>query len=113
VGLVETCLRDLEKGKVEELDDLCVGPSLFHAVTIQFISFKRNKAYAWIWAGGTDRAAAAAAITAAVFGCFLVAEVLELTELGSALAIMKVAGGGANWWLPGFLERILPQVKVE
>jgi len=48
-----------------------------------------------------------------VFGCFRVAEVLELTELGFALAIMKVAGGGANWWLPGFLERILPQVKVE
>jgi len=28
-------------------------------------------------------------------------------------AIMKVAGGKANWWLPGFLERILPKVKVE
>ena len=28
-------------------------------------------------------------------------------------AIMKAAGGKANWWLPGFLERILPKVKVE
>ena len=26
---------------------------------------------------------------------------------------MKVAGGKANWWLPGFLRRILPEVKVE
>ena len=73
---------------------------------------------------------AAAAIMAAVFGCFLVAEVLELKEFGFALAvavvldatlirlllvpaIMKVAGGKANWWLPGFLERILPKIKVE
>ena len=73
---------------------------------------------------------AAALIMAAVFGCFLVAEVLELKEFGFALAvavvldatlirlllvpaIMKVAGGKANWWLPGFLERILPKVKVE
>jgi RND superfamily putative drug exporter len=67
---------------------------------------------------------------AAVFGCFIVASVLELKEFGFALAvavildatlvrlllvpaIMKVAGGKANWWLPGFLERILPQIKVE
>jgi len=73
---------------------------------------------------------AAAAIMAAVFGCFLVADVLELKEFGFALAvavvldativrlllvpaIMKVAGGKANWWLPGFLRRILPEVKVE
>ena len=78
----------------------------------------------------TEATAAAAAIMAAVFGCFLVAEVLELKELGFALAvavildativrlllapaIMKVAGGGANWWLPGILRRILPEVKVE
>jgi RND superfamily putative drug exporter len=73
---------------------------------------------------------AAAAIMAAVFGCFLVANVLELKEFGFALAvavildativrlllvpaIMKVAGGKANWWLPGFLEKILPQIKAE
>jgi len=27
-------------------------------------------------------------------------------------AVMKVAGGKANWWLPGFLRRILPDLKV-
>ncbi|MHB8893931.1 MAG: MMPL family transporter [Candidatus Geothermincolia bacterium] len=73
---------------------------------------------------------AAAAIMAAVFGCFLVAEVLELKEFGFALAIavildativrlllvpaiMKVAGGKANWWIPKFLDRILPRIEVE
>ena len=73
---------------------------------------------------------AAAAIMAAVFGCFLVADVLELKEFGFALAIavildatlirllvvpavMKVAGGSANWWLPKFLDRILPRVHLE
>lgn len=73
---------------------------------------------------------APAAIMAAVFGCFLVADVLELKEFGFALAvavvldatlirlllvpaIMKVAGGKANWWLPGFLGRVLPRVTVE
>ena len=73
--------------------------------------------------------AAAAAIMAAVFGCFLVADVLELKQFGLALAaavvldatlvrlvlvpaIMKLAGP-ANWWLPGFLERILPRVRLE
>ena len=72
---------------------------------------------------------AAAAIMAAVFGCFLVADVLELKEFGFALAvavvldatlvrlllvpaIMKVAGT-ANWWLPRFLDRILPRVRLE
>ena len=67
---------------------------------------------------------------AAVFGCFLVADILELKEFGFALAaavlldatlvrlllvpaIMKVAGGKANWWLPRWLERILPRVRVE
>jgi RND superfamily putative drug exporter len=73
---------------------------------------------------------AAALIMVAVFGCFLVADVLELKEFGFALAtavlldativrlllvpaIMKVAGGGANWWLPGFLDRRLPRVRVD
>jgi putative drug exporter of the RND superfamily len=73
---------------------------------------------------------AAAAIMAAVFGCFIVADVLELKEFGFALAvavvldatvvrlllvpaIMKLAGGKANWWLPRWLEKILPKVKVE
>jgi RND superfamily putative drug exporter len=73
---------------------------------------------------------AAAAIMAAVFGCFIVAEVLELKEFGFALAIavildatlirlllvpavMKVAGGKANWWIPKWLEKILPDIKME
>ncbi|GAA1988414.1 MMPL family transporter [Catenulispora subtropica] len=73
---------------------------------------------------------AAAAIMASVFGCFLVADVLELKEFGFALAvavildativrlllvpaIMKVAGGRANWWLPKFLRRILPEIRLE
>ena len=72
---------------------------------------------------------AAAAIMTAVFGCFLVADVLELKEFGFALAmavlldativrlllvpsVMKVAGR-ANWWLPSFLDRILPRVRVD
>jgi putative drug exporter of the RND superfamily len=72
---------------------------------------------------------AAAAIMAAVFGCFLVADVLELKQFGFALAmavildatvvrlllvpaVMKIAGP-ANWWLPGFLERRLPRVRVD
>ena len=73
--------------------------------------------------------AAAAFIMAAVFGCFLVADVLELKEFGFALAVavvldatlvrlllvpafMKLAGK-ANWWLPGFLDRRLPQVTLD
>jgi len=72
---------------------------------------------------------AAAAIMAAVFGCFLVADVLELKEFGFALAvavildatlvrlllvpaIMKVAGPW-NWWLPRWLDRILPRVRLD
>ena len=72
---------------------------------------------------------AAAAIMAAVFGCFLVADVLELKQFGFALAVavildatvvrlllvpavMKFAGT-ANWWLPKFLERILPRIRID
>ena len=71
----------------------------------------------------------AAAIMAAVFGCFLVADVLELKQFGFALAtavildativrlllgpaVMKVAGK-ANWWLPKWLDRILPRIRVD
>jgi len=73
---------------------------------------------------------AAAMVMAAVFGCFIVADVLELKEFGFALAtaavldativrlllvpaIMKLAGGKANWWLPGFLDRHMPQIRVD
>jgi RND superfamily putative drug exporter len=72
---------------------------------------------------------AAALIMAAVFGCFLVADVLELKEFGFALAVavildatlvrmllvpafMKVAGD-ANWWLPGPLKRRLPELRLD
>ena len=73
---------------------------------------------------------AAALIMAAVFGCFLIAGILELKEFGFALAaavildatlvrlllvpaFMKVAGGTANWWLPHWLRHALPQVRLE
>ncbi|WP_185806587.1 MMPL family transporter [Streptomyces sp. RP5T] len=73
--------------------------------------------------------AAAAVIMTAVFGCFLVADVLELKEFGLALAVavlldatlvrlllvpafMKVAGR-ANWWVPAFLDRHLPRVGLD
>ena len=73
---------------------------------------------------------AAALIMAAVFGCFLIADILELKEFGFALAaavildatlvrlllvpaFMKVAGGTANWWLPHWLQRILPRIRLE
>ena len=73
--------------------------------------------------------AAAAAIMAAVFGCYVVADVLELKEFGLALAaavvldatlvrllivpaFMKVAGR-ANWWLPGWLDRVLPRLPAD
>ncbi|MGW3094753.1 MMPL family transporter [Streptomyces sp. NPDC001102] len=72
--------------------------------------------------------AAAAVIMAAVFGCFLVADVLELKQFGFALAVavvldatlvrlllvpafMKVAGR-ANWWVPRFLDRHLPRIDL-
>lgn len=72
---------------------------------------------------------AAAAIMAAVFGCFLLADVLELKEFGFALAIavildatlvrlllvpaiMKLAGPW-NWWLPRRLDRLLPRVRLD
>ena len=72
---------------------------------------------------------AAALIMAAVFGCFITAKVLDLKEFGFALAvavildativrlllvpaIMKVVGGKANWWLPKWLERILPNLNA-
>ncbi|GAA2155186.1 MMPL family transporter [Nocardioides koreensis] len=95
----------------------------------------------WVASGDNERAvatglahtarpiAAAAAIMAAVFGCFLVADVLELKEFGLALAaavvldatlvrllmvpaIMKIAGT-ANWWLPRWLQKILPDLRLD
>ena len=95
----------------------------------------------WVASGDNERAvatglahtarpiAAAAGIMAAVFGCFLVADVLELKQFGLALAaavildatlvrlllvpaIMKVAGP-ANWWLPRWLQKILPDLRLD
>ena len=60
----------------------------------------------------------------------MVAEVRELEEFGFSLAlavildatimrlvllpaVMKSAGSRANWWLPGFLKKILPEVRVD
>ncbi|MBS2964632.1 MMPL family transporter [Actinocrinis puniceicyclus] len=68
--------------------------------------------------------AAAAAIMVAVFGSFMIANVLELKQFGLALsaaialdatlirlvlvpALMRLLGGW-NWWLPSGLARLLP-----
>jgi putative drug exporter of the RND superfamily len=51
-----------------------------------------------------------------VFGFALaVAVVLDATLIRLLIVpdVMKVAGGKANWWLPGFHLRILPKVNVE
>jgi hypothetical protein len=83
-----------------------------------------------VGAGRLGRAARAGGARDPASHCFIVADVLELKEFGFALAVavvldatlirllivpavMKVAGGKANWWLPGFLRRILPKVSVE
>ncbi|MGD2052098.1 MAG: MMPL family transporter [Acidimicrobiia bacterium] len=73
--------------------------------------------------------AAAATIMAAVFGSFMIANVLELKQFGLALsaavvldatlirllivpATMRIAGN-ANWWLPRWLDRLLPKFRLE
>jgi putative drug exporter of the RND superfamily len=72
---------------------------------------------------------AAAAIMVAVFGCFMTADLLELKQLGFALAaaialdatlirlvlVPATMGllGAWNWWLPRWLERWLPKVGVD
>ena len=72
---------------------------------------------------------AAAAIMVAVFGSFLTANVLELKQLGFALAaaiaidatlvrlvlvpaLMRMLGA-RNWWLPVRLGRILPRLEID
>jgi putative drug exporter of the RND superfamily len=71
--------------------------------------------------------AAAAAIMVAVFGSFVTANLLELKQLGFAVAVgiaidatlirlvlvpalMRVFGDW-NWWLPAWLDRILPNLE--
>ncbi|GAA3640577.1 MMPL family transporter [Kineosporia mesophila] len=72
---------------------------------------------------------AAAAIMMVVFGSFLVADVLELKQMGFALAVavtldatvirmvlvpaVMTLAGKWNWWLPGPLERAIPKVHLE
>lgn len=73
--------------------------------------------------------AAAAAIMVAVFGSFVTANLLELKQLGFAVAIgiaidatlirlvlvpalMRVFGTW-NWWMPAWLDRILPKLEPE
>jgi RND superfamily putative drug exporter len=72
---------------------------------------------------------AAAAIMVAVFGSFLSANLLELKQIGFALAVaialdaslvrlilvpatMRLLGT-RNWWLPGPLERTLPDIELD
>lgn len=72
---------------------------------------------------------AGAAIMVAVFGSFLVADVLELKQFGFGLAVAVLIdativrmllvpaamgiGGRANWWLPRVLARALPSPPEE
>jgi RND superfamily putative drug exporter len=73
--------------------------------------------------------AAAAAIMVAVFGSFVTANFLELKQLGFALAAaiaidatlvrlvlipatMRLFGKW-NWWLPAWLDRVLPNLGVD
>jgi putative drug exporter of the RND superfamily len=73
--------------------------------------------------------AAAAAIMVAVFGSFLTANLLELKQLGFAVAVgiaidatlirlvlvpalMRVFGDW-NWWIPAWLDRVLPKVGAK
>jgi RND superfamily putative drug exporter len=73
--------------------------------------------------------AAAAAIMVAVFGSFITANLLELKQLGFAVAVgiaidatlirlvlvpalMRVFGSW-NWWMPAWLDRILPKLEPE
>ena len=72
---------------------------------------------------------AAAAIMVFVFGSFMLepARVVKLMGLGLAVAVLLDATivrmilvpatmellGSRNWWLPGWLDRLLPHVDVE
>jgi putative drug exporter of the RND superfamily len=84
-------------------------------------------------ASGMERTArsitAAAAIMVAVFGSFITVDLLELKQLGFALAlaialdatlirlvlvpaVMRLLGA-RNWWLPAWLARVLPNLGVD
>jgi putative drug exporter of the RND superfamily len=73
--------------------------------------------------------AAAATVMVVVFGSFLVSDARSLKEIGLGLAVAIAIDativrivlvpatmellGRANWWLPGWLERLLPHVGAE
>ena len=80
-------------------------------------------------AGSGRVVAIAAAIMSSVFIAFVPSPTQEIKVFGIALAsavlidafivrlilvpsLMSMLGG-ANWWLPGFLQRVLPQINVE
>jgi RND superfamily putative drug exporter len=72
---------------------------------------------------------AAATVMVVVFGSFLLSDMRGLKEIGFGLALAIAVDativrmvlvpatmellGRANWWLPGWLDRLLPQVAVE
>jgi RND superfamily putative drug exporter len=72
---------------------------------------------------------AAAAIMVCVFASFVLSDVRELKLIGLGLAVAVAVDativrvvlvpatmellGKANWWLPGWLDRLLPRVQVE
>jgi RND superfamily putative drug exporter len=72
---------------------------------------------------------AAAAIMVAIFGCFVTADILELKQVGFALAVAVALDaslvrlvlvpatmrlfGAWNWWLPTRLARVLPDLGVD
>jgi putative drug exporter of the RND superfamily len=73
--------------------------------------------------------AAAATVMVVVFGSFLVSDARSLKEIGLGLAVAIAIDativrvvlvpatmellGRANWWLPGWLERLLPHVGTD
>jgi RND superfamily putative drug exporter len=73
--------------------------------------------------------AAAATVMVVVFGSFLVSDARSLKEIGLGLAVAIAIDativrvvlvpatmellGRANWWLPGWLERLLPHAGAE
>ncbi len=72
---------------------------------------------------------AAAAIMVSVFGTFVLSDVRELKLIGLGLAVAVAVDatlvrivlvpatmellGHANWWLPRWLDRIIPRIRVD
>jgi RND superfamily putative drug exporter len=140
-GHLENLLDFTSVGFVQVYLPIMVFALLFGLSMDYEVFLIRRMQEEWVVSGDNERAvatglahtarpiAAAAGIMAAVFGCFLVADVLELKQFGLALAaavildatlvrlllvpaIMKVAGP-ANWWLPGWLQKVLPDLRLD